>query len=615
MDKYFELLTKWTDIKIHSIKKCIYCGDDFAFFDLEKKLLDKHWFSETVQCSTCMFKMLNSYLNDRHLYFRKDSESGENIISILSDNYKWNVLEAKKYTKSLFDDLWLKYWKNIWTDIISDFKKLYNDFPKPSRLIYPSLENADYSSHVWWAKNLYLSFCVFVDCEDIFYSLRTVWWTKNAFNSYNIIGWSNIYCSMVLWNCHNAYFVKNSVNSSNLIFCTDMNNCSECIFCCNQVNKKYMIFNKQYLKDDYFKIKDDILNRFKNYNEFKSLENNYYNFLDQNYISNSININNCEKVVWEATFYSKNSVNTFSCTALENSANVLSVWDEKNDININIINSVEAWTNCQNFIWSCSVWLNAYNIFYSLSVIESKNIYYWIDIEWCEELMFCVWLKNKKYCILNKQYEKDEYFKLKTEIINDLKNNNKWWDYQWFDISIFPYNDTLAYDYFKVNKIIFPDKTEKIINSESRWIVTILSNDFISDAILDLWWKEKIKIKWRTKDKEINIWDDSLIIQAKDLPNIDIVTDDILQKTIICEESWRPFRIIKKELDFLKNKWLPLPRIHHELRIDKLLAHRPIWQMFLWKSDLTWDDILSVYKYKPKYKVYSINEYNELMYN
>jgi hypothetical protein len=158
-----------------------------------------------------------------------------------------------------------------------------------------------------------------------------------------------------------------------------------------------------------------------------------------------------------------------------------------------------------------------------------------MDIENCEECIFSVWLKSKKYYILNKQYEKQEYFNLKEKIIKYLKIQWKWWKFLWFNMSIFPYNDTIAYDYFKVNKVIYYDWSEKIINKNAEWIVTLKTNDFISEAILDLWWKEKIKIKWRTKDSEINTpyWMET--IDIKDLPNIENARDDILDKWIICE--------------------------------------------------------------------------------
>jgi len=501
MNKYFKKLVKWTNIKILDIKKCIYCGSEFPIFDIEKKMLEKHWFKDTKQCSTCTFRMLDSYLNDKHLYIRKDSETEKSIISILSDDYKWKVIDAKNYKKYIIDDLWLDFWKNIGKDIFKDFGNLYNDFPKPSRLIYPWLENADYSSHVWWAKNLYLSYCVFVDCEDIYYSSKILSSCKIIFNSYNIFSSSNIYYSMVLWNCHNVSYGKNSVDSSNLIFCTDMNNCFECIFCCNQVNSKYKIFNKEYKKEEYLEIKENVLNRFKNYNEFKKLEKNYYRFLEENYVSSSINMNNTEKVVWEEVFYSYNTVNAFCCNWIKDSVNIFNIWDDMHDHNVNLFNSIEAWTNCENFVWACSVWMNTFNIFFSKSIIEAKYIYYSIDIEWCEEIMFSVWLKNKKYCILNKQYKKEKYFELKQKIIEDLKDQGKWWNYFGFELSPYPYNDTLAYDYFKVNKVIYADWTEKIIDKNARWIVSINSNDFISDAELDLWWEKKLKIKWRTKNK------------------------------------------------------------------------------------------------------------------
>jgi len=43
------------------------------------------------------------------------------------------------------------------------------------------------------------------------------------------------------------------------------------------------------------------------------------------------------------------------------------------------------------------------------------------------------------------------------------------------------------------------------------------------------------------------------IIFAKDIPdNLDEITEDILNKAIICEVSKRPFRISKKELQFYK---------------------------------------------------------------
>jgi len=47
-----------------------------------------------------------------------------------------------------------------------------------------------------------------------------------------------------------------------------------------------------------------------------------------------------------------------------------------------------------------------------------------------------------------------------------------------------------------------------------------------------------LKIKWRTKESELNIPENAELIQAKDLPDdIDDVDESILDKVIICEKT------------------------------------------------------------------------------
>lgn len=613
MDKFFDLMIDGTDISIVNMSECKYCSSKYPLYSIEKEQYDKYAFKYTDICPTCNFKSLYSYINDKHLYNRKDSKTGKNLISILSEDYNWEVIDANNYRIQLVDDLWFKYSKEIWPDIFDDFLKLYNDFPKPSRLVFQWVENGDFSSHVGTSKNLYLSYCVFSECEDIYYSLK-ITDSKNVFDSYHIASSSNIYSSHTIGTSHDVSFSRNSVDCSGLLFCSDMNNCKECIFCCNQVNKSYMVYNKQYTKEEYESIKKWIYEKLWDYNSFKFLKNKFQEFLDQNLSDATINMNNCQKVNGEATFYSFNSVNVFAGTWVSNSANVMIGGDFSDDKWNNIINSLEFWTNCENSICAFSFGYNTYNVNYCGFVSSSSNIDYCFDMEWCEDCLFCVWLRNKKYCILNKQYTKQEYFKLREEIVNHLKYTGKWGENIAFSSSPFPYNDTLSYDIFKVNKVIYSDGKEEIIDENAVWTVNVLWDSFISDAIYDMWWNEKIKIKWRTKNKEINIPENMKILKSENIANINQVWNDILDKTIICEESGRPFRIIKQELDYLKKKWFPIPRVHQENRIDKILSDRPKWQMHVWICDNCHKESLTVFKNKPKYKVFCPACYKQFMY-
>jgi hypothetical protein len=58
---------------------------------------------------------------------------------------------------------------------------------------------------------------------------------------------------------------------------------------------------------------------------------------------------------------------------------------------------------------------------------------------------------------------------------------------------------------------------------------------------------------------ETKIPEGSNVIQAKDLPDIKDITDDILQQVIICEVTGKPFKIIKQELDFYRKYSILLP--------------------------------------------------------
>ncbi|MEK7539687.1 MAG: hypothetical protein AAB558_00375 [Patescibacteria group bacterium] len=44
---------------------------------------------------------------------------------------------------------------------------------------------------------------------------------------------------------------------------------------------------------------------------------------------------------------------------------------------------------------------------------------------------------------------------------------------------------------------------------------------------------------------------------------------DVQGKVILCEQTGRPFKLVKPEFDFYKKFNLPLPRIHPEVRLLK----------------------------------------------
>jgi hypothetical protein len=143
----------------------------------------------------------------------------------------------------------------------------------------------------------------------------------------------------------------------------------------------------------------------------------------------------------------------------------------------------------------------------------------------------CINLKRKQYCILNKEYGKEEYEKLKVKIIEDIKTN--------------PYVDELG----------------------RVWTY----GEFFSPAFGKYAYNKSNAMKFFPKTKEEAIalgysWDDTentsveCTIKSEDLPETILeVSDSILKEIIECSSCKRGYKIVQGELELLHKMKLPLP--------------------------------------------------------
>lgn len=169
-------------------------------------------------------------------------------------------------------------------------------------------------------------------------------------------------------------------------------------------------------------------------------------------------------------------------------------------------------------------------------------------------------------------------------------------------------------DYFPIKESEINGE-KKLLNENWIWKVIILESEkFISKAILDLWWEEKLNILWRTKDKEIDIPENAEIVKAENLSNISEIDKNILEKVIICEKSKRPFRFIKWEINFYKKMWLPLPKNHYDIRHQERNKNLSSRNLEIWECDKTWEKIIFSKKWTKWVKIYSKKSYEKEIY-
>ncbi|MDP3762668.1 MAG: hypothetical protein Q8Q97_01165, partial [bacterium] len=117
------------------------------------------------------------------------------------------------------------------------------------------------------------------------------------------------------------------------------------------------------------------------------------------------------------------------------------------------------------------------------------------DCHSSNNLFACVGLRNKSYCILNKQYTKEEYEKLVPRIIEHMNQmpytdqKGRIYKYGEFfppELSPFSYNETIAQEYFPLTKEQATEKGYSWKDPEPRNYQIQIPNDQLPDHIKDV---------------------------------------------------------------------------------------------------------------------------------
>jgi hypothetical protein len=104
-----------------------------------------------------------------------------------------------------------------------------------------------------------------------------------------------------------------------------------------------------------------------------------------------------------------------SILAIDSCENILYTFYVQDHVS-NVLNSVMVWDHCDNVYFSSGI-IKSYNILYSRFITDSANIWFSTDLIWCSECIFCDGLQNQSYCIANKVYEREIYFREKAKIL------------------------------------------------------------------------------------------------------------------------------------------------------------------------------------------------------
>ena len=510
--------------------QCQNCKKDFVIepddFDFYKKMK----VPAPTWCPECQFMRRLSFRNERTLYKRKESKEGKDVISMYSPEKSLII-----YTH---DYWWSDNWDPLSYGMEYDFRKpffvqfgqLMKEVPWSNLLNFNNV-GSDYCNITTGNKNCYLVFGGDFN-EDCAYS-TFCFYSKNVYDVYWTDKTELCYENIDTENNHKVFFAQYARDSANSSFIYDGVNLNNCLGCVNLRNKSYCIFNEQYTKDEYFKKLQEFdlgsyskLQEFrKKFYEFKLQFPHRYAHIIKSPGSTGNNIQNA-----------KNAVNCFDINGeAEDLKNAfIAGWGLRDARNVDhaghkselVYDSLATFSNCSRVKLSFMT-SSSHDITYSYNCHSSNNLF------------GCINLRNKSYCILNKQYTKEEYEELIPRIIAHMdqmpyadgkRRVYKYGEYFPAELSLFAYNETIAQEYFPLTK-------QQALEQGHQW-----------------------------KDQEEKIYKTD--IKSEDLTDhIKDVSDDIVGKVIECahkgecnEQCATAFKIIPEELQFYKKMNLPLPR-------------------------------------------------------
>ncbi len=393
-------------------------------------------------------------------------------------------------------------------------------------------ENSDYADIIINSKSNYLSNTVINGCENILYSLSVKDYSHTILNSIMVRNHcTNVFSSRSVIHSSHIFYSQNIHNSHNLRFCDTMIGCSECLYCHNLENASYCISNQKLDQDEYYKKKQELLkNKWSFANHHQQIrEKRWENILcaDTHGTFNSECQDISQSHYCYNTHHGRNLILHGSTNGSEYAFDCYTGWSPQA---AHFYGVFASW-NCEHLYcsWGNDEWCN--------------NLYYSMLCDNCSYCLWCIWLKNKQFCILNKQYTKDERYEKVDEIFWQIEKDGSLWAFFPASMNPFYFNDTAAY---------------------------LIDDSFTKEEVTQAWYLR------RDEAIKVDISADAEIVLSTTLDQFEsfdsewnrVISADILKK-VIQDESWNYYRIIPMEYKFLMKHGLPLPRQHWLERIKQ----------------------------------------------
>jgi len=514
-------------------KVCQNCKQSFVIEPEDSAFYERMGVPEPTFCPECRAAMRMVWRNERTYYHRKCNAPGhsETIISILTPDAPYVVYDQQHWWSDEWDALAYGQDYDFSKPFFEQYKQLLSKVPLIT-LSNTSSVNSEYCSSAAWNKDCYLVSGGGWN-ERVSYSNRASK-NKDSMDLYTASENELCYDDMYCYSCYKLSFSQNCEGCSSSAFLYNCRNCQNCFGCANLRGASYCIWNKQYSKEGYEQeIKKLNLG---SRQELRKMKERFYKEIYLNAIHKYADLINCTNSIGDHLRNAKNCKDCFDFGG-DNAENCRFVsWSGFNTKDLYDTGPGAGWGS--ELLYQGVDINESSRIIGGITVYNSTDAYYVIQNHASNNVFGCYGMRNKQYCILNKQYAKEEYEELLPRIKKHMADmpyvdaaDRKYYFGDFFppELDIFPYNDTVAQEYLPKNK-----------DSAKR---------------SGFYWRESEAKNYSTTLKQENIPDE-----------INLTPDSISQEVIECEhrgtcndQCATAFKIIPAELQLYKQLGVAIP--------------------------------------------------------
>jgi hypothetical protein len=492
------------------MKNCKKCNGEYE--ETGQEFYDRIGVPEPSDCFDCRLKARLAFRNEKILYKRKCDLCAKNIVSTYHDEVEFPVYCQECFWGDKWNALDFEMELSMEESFFEQFTQLMKKVPRLA-LVNKQSQNSEYCNYSFANKNCYLTFGNHYE-EDCMYGRYS---TKNK----DCVDYLWLYGSELCYectfskNCYKSVYLDHCENCNDSYFSFDLKGCKNCLFSNGLRNKQYYIFNEKYDQKGYEEYFENLQMNVDS--QWEKLREGWEKFKKEKGMYEMNYQISCEDCEGNNLQNSKNLKHCFNCTACEDCANGYQMDETYSSIDNNHM-GYDRCELCYNCV-GCSAIFNCRNC----DSCWDDN-----DLDYCnlcfssKDCFGSVGMRRGQYCILNKQYSKEEYEEKVKGLIEKMKADGEWGEFFPVEAYPFAYNETVAQEYFPLTK------------------------------------EEALKEGFQYHEEE------KIVAEAD-------------EKVMVCEVMGKQFKIVPKEMAFYEKMGIPLPkRCPDQRHLDRSKLSSPL---------------------------------------